>query len=82
MLITFVAAAPVCATATIAAESGSIIKGNPKSKVYHKSSCQHYNSKGATESFKNEAEAKQAGFKPCKQCSVAKPEKDAKPAEK
>lgn len=43
-------------------------RGNPSSKVYHNSSCRHYKSKGASKVFASPAEAKAAGFKPCKVC--------------
>ena len=44
------------------------LRGNPSSKVYHNSSCRHYKSKGASKVFASPAEAKAAGFKPCKVC--------------
>lgn len=43
-------------------------RGNPSSKVYHNSSCRYYKSKGASKVFASPAEAKAAGFKPCKVC--------------
>jgi len=50
------------------AAGGAPVKGNPKSKVYHKTGCHHYEAKGSTAEFKSEQEAVKAGFKPCKQC--------------
>ena len=43
-------------------------RGNPSSKVDHNSSCRYYKSKGASKVFASPAEAKAAGFKPCKVC--------------
>ena len=70
-LKTFLAATLVCASVAFAAD-GAAIKGNPKSKVYHKSSCQHYSAKGSTVSFASEEKAKQAGYTACKQCGKPK----------
>ncbi len=70
-LKTLLAAALVCASMTFASE-GVAIKGNPKSKVYHKPTCQHYAAKGSTVEFNSEAEAKEAGYKACKQCGKEK----------
>ena len=70
-LKTLLAATLVCASVAFAGE-GAAVKGNPSSKVYHMPACQHYNAKGSTVEFKSEAEAKQAGYKACKQCSKAK----------
>jgi len=61
----------VCASMTFAGE-GAVIKGNPKSKIYHKSACKHYSAKGSTKEFKSEAEAQKAGYKACKKCGEAK----------
>ncbi len=88
------AAMVVCATAAFAADTsapakeatpttkpGAVlpIKGNPQSKIYHKSGCQHYSAKGSTVEFKTEADAVKAGYSPCKQCA-AKKEPEKKPA--
>ena len=70
VLKTLLAVALVCTTVTYAGE-GAAVKGNPKSKVYHKPACKHYNAKGTTVEFKSEAEAKQAGYKGCKICCKA-----------
>lgn len=43
-------------------------RGNPASKIYHNASCRHYKSKGASKVFASPAEAKAAGYKPCKIC--------------
>ena len=56
------------------------IKGNPKTKVYHKPECRYYKAKSSTAEFKTEADAKKAGYKPCKKCGV--PKKDKKDKEK
>ena len=64
------AVAVICASAAVAGE-GAVIKGNPKSKVYHKPACKHYNAKGCTVEFKSEAEARQAGYTACKICCKA-----------
>jgi len=75
VLRTLLAAALVCASAAFA-EDAAPIKGNPKSKVCHTSTCKHYNAKGSTVSFKTMEEARQAGYKPCKKCcKPAAPEK-------
>lgn len=61
------AATLVCTSVAIAA-GGAGVKGNPKSKVYHKAACKHYSAKGSTAEFKSEAEAVKAGYTGCKQC--------------
>jgi len=48
------------------------IKGNTKSKIYHKPSCKYYKAKNTTVVFKTEAEAKKAGYRPCKKCFAKK----------
>ncbi len=63
-----------CLASAFAAETGPI-KGNPESKIYHKPACRFYNAKSSTKEFKSEAEAKKAGYKPCKQCATPKREK-------
>lgn len=70
LLKMMLAAGLVCATAVLGAE---VLKGNPDSKIYHKSTCKHYAAKGATVEFQSEAEAVKAGYKPCKKCGM--PEK-------
>ncbi len=80
-LKTLLAATFICASIALAAE-GVAVKGNKKSKVYHKPACQHFAAKGSTEVFATEAAAKQAGYKACKQCGKAKAAKKANPAEK
>lgn len=71
LLKALLAATLVCATVTFAGED-SAVKGNPKSKIYHKPVCKHYTAKSTTVEFKSEAEAKKAGYKPCKKCSTPK----------
>jgi hypothetical protein len=53
------------------------VKGNPKSKIYHKAECKHYAAKGSTAEFASEAEAQKAGYKGCKKCAAPKAEKKA-----
>lgn len=72
------AATFICTTVVMGAE-GPAVKGNPKSKVYHKPACRHYTAKNTTVEFKTEAEARQAGYKACKQCGKSR--KKEKPAE-
>ena len=79
LLKALLAATLVCATVVIAKES-SAVKGNEKSKIYHKSACRHYAAKSTTVEFKTEGEALKAGYKACKRCSKAKGK--AKPAKK
>lgn len=71
-----------CATSVMAEETATAapIKGNPESKIYHKPVCRHYKAKSCTKEFKTEAEAKKAGYKPCKQCAAPKKEKKKQPA--
>lgn len=71
VLKVLLAATLVCVSMAYAGE-GAAIKGNPKSKVYHKPACKHYAAKGSTVEFKSEAEAKKAGYKACKICCKAK----------
>lgn len=71
MLKILLAATLVCASAAFAGE-GAAIKGNPKSKVYHKPACKHYAAKGSSVDFKSEAEAKKAGYTACKVCGKTK----------
>ena len=64
----------ICATVAMGAETPAI-KGNPKSKIYHKPACRHYAGKNTTVEFQTESEAQKAGYKACKQCN--KPKKTA-----
>lgn len=77
LLKTLLVGAIVCSTAVFAAES-TAVKGNPDSKVYHKSSCKHYAAKGSTKEFASEAAAVKAGYKGCKKCSGKKKESEEK----
>jgi methylphosphotriester-DNA--protein-cysteine methyltransferase len=83
MLKSLMAMALVCASVAFAAEV-TTVKGNEKSKTYHKPECRFYSSKGSTVEFKSEVEAKQAGYTACKQCGAVKAEKapEKKPAKK
>jgi len=67
LLKTLLAATLVCASVSFAGDA-AVLKGNPNSKKYHKQTCRHYAAKGSTVEFKSEEEAKEAGYKPCKQC--------------
>ena len=73
--IKLVAVALIACTTTIfaAEKAAATVRGNPDSKVYHKVACRHYSAKGSSKEFKTEAEAKKAGYKPCKRCAA--PEK-------
>ena len=72
-----IVAAIACTTAAYAAAP---VKGNPNSKIYHKTACRHYAAKSSTKEFKSEPEAVKAGYEPCKQC--AGPNKQTKPEKK
>lgn len=43
-------------------------RGNFKSKVFHKADCRHAACKACTKVFTSEAEARAAGYHPCKVC--------------
>lgn len=43
-------------------------RGNPESKIYHNSSCRYYKSKSVRKTFASPADAKAAGYRPCKVC--------------
>ena len=59
------------------------VKGNPKSKVYHKPACRYYTSKSTSVVFKTETDAQKAGYKGCKRCGKPKGvNKTKKPADK
>lgn len=81
LLKALLAATLVCATVVVAGEGTAAVKGNPKSKIYHKPTCKHYTAKGTTVEFKSEAEAKKAGYTGCKKCCPTK-KKTEKPVEK
>lgn len=42
--------------------------GNTSSRVFHRSSCKHYNCRNCTKGFKSRGEAIAAGYKPCGIC--------------
>jgi hypothetical protein len=69
-----IVAAIACTTAVYAAGPAPV-KGNPDSKIYHKTACRHYAAKSSTKAFKSETEAVKAGYKPCKQCAAPKAQK-------
>ncbi|WP_337429876.1 hypothetical protein [Desulfovibrio sp.] len=64
------AAAPAAQPAPKAApknvEAG--YRGNPESKSYHNSSCRYYKGKSVSKTFASPADAKAAGYRPCKVC--------------
>jgi len=42
--------------------------GNVNSKIYHNSGCRYFDRKSCTENFATQAEAREAGYRPCKVC--------------
>ena len=43
-------------------------RGNPESKIYHNSSCRYYKGKSVSKTCASPADAKAAGYRPCKVC--------------
>lgn len=43
-------------------------RGNPESKIYHNYSCRYYKGKSVSKTFASPADAKAAGYRPCKVC--------------
>lgn len=43
-------------------------RGNPESKIYRNSSCRYYKGKSVSKTFASPADAKAAGYRPCKVC--------------
>lgn len=82
--LSFMAVAVIALTTAAFAEDGAsskpMVKGNPDSKIYHVSTCRHYKAKSATKEFKTEAEAKEAGYQPCKKCAAPKKDQAKKSA--
>ena len=78
------AASLICGASVFAQEAATTeataaaVKGNPKSKIYHKPACAHYKAKGCTKEFKSEDEASKAGYKPCKKCATPQKKKTVK----
>ena len=60
------APAPAAKPAPQKVEAG--YRGNPESKIYHNSSCRYYKSKSVSKTFASPADAKAAGYRPCKVC--------------
>lgn len=60
-------ASPAPETAAPAAREAAY-RGNTKSKVFHKAGCRHAACKACTRFFPSEAEARAAGYHPCKVC--------------
>jgi lipopolysaccharide export system permease protein len=46
----------------------AVIRGNPKSKVFHLPKCEYYDCRNCTLEFKNIQVALDAGFEPCRLC--------------
>ena len=68
-------AAPAATTAPAPAASKAApqkveagYRGNPESKIYHNSSCRYYKGKSVSKTFASPADAKAAGYRPCKVC--------------
>ena len=47
----------------------TVIKGNPKSKVFHVPACEYYNCKNCTLDFHDVEVALESGFEPCQFCA-------------
>lgn len=60
------APAPAAKAAPQKVEAG--YRGNPESKIYHNSSCRYYKGKSVSKTFASPADAKAAGYRPCKVC--------------
>ena len=60
------APAPAAKPAPKQVEAG--YRGNPESKIYHNSSCRYYKGKSVSKTFASPADAKAAGYRPCKVC--------------
>ena len=60
------AAKPAPKAAPQKMEAGS--RGNPERKIYHNSSCRYYKGKSVSKTFASPADAKAAGYRPCKVC--------------
>ena len=43
-------------------------RGHPESKIYPNSSCRYYKGKSVSKTFASPADAKAAGYRPCKVC--------------
>ena len=56
------------ALASTAADPAISYKGNPDSKVFHKSSCHHATNVNCTATFTTREAAVTAGYTPCKVC--------------
>ncbi len=44
------------------------VHGNPKSKIYHNSSCRYFGGKSSTAVFGSAREARENGYRPCQTC--------------
>lgn len=64
--------AAITYTTAVYAAGPAPVKGNPDSKIYHKTACRHYSAKSSTKEFQSEGEAVKAGYTPCKQCAAPK----------
>jgi len=56
------------AIASATAQASTEYHGNTRSKIFHGSSCRHYNCGHCTTIFKTRQEAIDAGYGPCKVC--------------
>ena len=68
---TFLVASLSCAlmlSAAMAVGAAAAYRGNVKSKVFHQSSCRHFNCKNCTVTFDTREAAIKAGYNPCKIC--------------
>jgi hypothetical protein len=45
------------------------VRGNTKSKIYHRPDCRHYNSPSSEKAFASAQEAEAAGYRAAKDCS-------------
>ena len=48
--------------------TSSIYRGNTRSFVFHRNTCEHFNCKNCIETFQRRDEAIAAGFRPCGKC--------------
>jgi hypothetical protein len=69
-LAIIIAAVLSAALVSIAADAGTetTYKGNPDSKVFHKSGCRYYSNTNCTAVFSTSADAVKAGYSACKVC--------------
>lgn len=56
------------ALVSVAADSEPQYKGNPDSKIFHKSGCRYFTNANCTAVFSTREVATAAGYAPCKVC--------------